>query len=383
MPSTKPAQAGAYEYKYFLKDHLGNTRLVINSAAPNRYEYLATMESENATQEEKEFKNIIETRQLDAAYNHTSGGNESARLNAALGRVVGPAITLNVSPGDTVKMEVFAKYSNTGSNYTSVIDNVASAVAYTLGTVEAQKQLVGNAFAGIPRLAFSRSNTAPRAYLNYIFFDKSMKFVEAKSGFKQITGAAATTFEKLDLETVIEKEGYLYIYVANESSSDVNVFFDDLKVTQVESPVRSHTDYYPFGLVISGLSGESAGTNPNKYLYNGKELQDEEFGGIPLDWLDYGARMYDSALGRWHVVDPLAEKMRRWSPYTYAFNNPIRFIDPDGMAPKCDNCDYRTTTTTISTRNATEKVNGEELAVTKVEESSTTTSVPSVVEEIL
>ncbi len=95
--------------------------------------------------------------------------------------------------------------------------------------------------------------------------------------------------------------------------------------------VLARNDYYPFGKSHNNPALTAGLTNPatpeaNRYLYNGKEKQ--LTGNLGL--LDYGARMHDPELGRWFGIDPLAEQMRRMSPYAHAFNNPMRFIDPDG-----------------------------------------------------
>ena len=94
-------------------------------------------------------------------------------------------------------------------------------------------------------------------------------------------------------------------------------------INATTSTVTQSTDYYPFGLAIS-----TTGSSKNKYLYNGKEIQ------AGSGFYDYGTRMYDAGVGRWFVVDPLAEERDWLSTYNYCQNNPISRIDPDG---KLDN----------------------------------------------
>ena len=123
---------------------------------------------------------------------------------------------------------------------------------------------------------------------------------------------------------------YSYVYNYTDHLGSVRLSYEDINKNGAIEPTEivEVNDYYPFGLKHQNLN-TLTNSNWYNYKFNGKELQDE-FG---LNLYDFGARNYDPALGRWMNVDPLAEKMRRHSPYNYAFNNPVYFIDPDGMAP--------------------------------------------------
>ncbi len=115
---------------------------------------------------------------------------------------------------------------------------------------------------------------------------------------------------------------YDYEYFLKDHLGNIRASFKPSGDTLIST---QKVDYYPFGMIAY-----ANGASNNKYLYNGKELQDDYFGGASLDWYDYGARFYDPQIGRWHVIDPSAEKDHSYSPYCYAANNPIRYIDPDG-----------------------------------------------------
>ncbi|WP_371922981.1 RHS repeat domain-containing protein [Flavobacterium sp. B183] len=114
-----------------------------------------------------------------------------------------------------------------------------------------------------------------------------------------------------------------YVYQYKDHLGNVRVSYAKNPVTQVLEIIEEN-NYYPFGLKHAGYNDYVA-TN-NKYKYNGKELQDE----LGLGVYDYGFRNFDPALGRWMNIDPLAELYVGITPYSYTFNNPVRFIDPDG-----------------------------------------------------
>jgi RHS repeat-associated protein len=330
------------EYQYHLKDHLGNIRLTFTTkdetTAP-----VATMETANAATEQTEYLYYNEAIIINQQwFDHTNQGPTyySTRLTGGTTNAkYGLAKSLSVMPGDVISMEAYGKYLDTdNSHWSTAMNNFLTSIAN--GTAPAGTFVDGGGAGSIGGGSYpfppidhtGDPGVGPMAYINYVVFNKDMT-VMLNSGYKRISDTPKengqdVAHERMAIDNItITEPGYVYVYLSNENPTYVEVYFDDFKVTHTKSPVIQTDDYYPFGLTFNSYSRENS--VKQDYLYNSMELQDE----LNLKWYDYGWRQYDPAIGRFLSVDPAADLMRRFSPYAYAFDNPIRFTDPDGMVP--------------------------------------------------
>lgn len=180
------------------------------------------------------------------------------------------------------------------------------------------------------KIIFGTGNTIE--YIYNSVGQKLEKIVTENNVAKNTNYLGGFQYKDNVLEFFPTAEGYVknengalsYVFQYKDHLGNVRLSYARNPATQVLEIIEEN-NYYPFGLKHKGYNDYVA-TN-NKYKYNGKELQDE----LGLNFYDYGARNYDPAIGRWMNIDPLAEKSRRFSPYTYALDNPVYFIDPDGM----------------------------------------------------
>lgn len=357
IPVIKTGQALIFKDEYFLRDHLNSIRTVLTTRSDTA-SYAASMESSRSALENALFSNIDLTRApKPSGYpsDPTTNPNDYViMLNAQSGQKIGPGKALYVAAGDTIQAGIKAFYKSTSAStaYATPTQMLAAIVQSFITTGPSNG--VHNATGPTAPITTSFSNSdytaiqnsdpdqnlsdKPRAYLNVIAYDERFNLVPENSFVIQVQGSPDALQNLATSRFTIKKSGFLYIFMSNESAQ--NVYFDNLVIVHTSGPLVQNTHYYPYGLTMAGISSQSftpTGYERNRMMFNGKELHRNEYrDGGSLDWYDFGTRMYDPQIGRWMIVDPKANEMRRYSPYSFAFNNPIRFTDPDGMKPWTD-----------------------------------------------
>ncbi|WP_299111923.1 polymorphic toxin type 8 domain-containing protein, partial [uncultured Winogradskyella sp.] len=215
-------------------------------------------------------------------------------------------------------------------------------------TYDANGNMTADENKGITSISYNHLNLPT----NVNFVSGDIIYIYDATGVKQkkIVSTGTTTeyagnyiYEDGTLKMLSHPEGYIepgnkqfnYIYQFKDHLGNVRLTYAD---SDGNGSINSSTEiieennYYPFGLKHKGYNDVvSANVNSvaSRFKFGGKEYNEE----LGLEWYDVSARNYDPALGRWMNLDPLAEKMRRHSPYNFGFDNPVYFQDYDGMAP--------------------------------------------------
>ncbi len=344
---------------YYIRDYQQNVRVIVTDET-HLSSGTASMEQSRATQEEGVFGqtgganelaqtrwpvNQIPGQQSGGGWQNPNIGNSVARLgNLAAGKV-GPNSLLKVMAGDQVSATAQYYYQQPAGNSGSsnIVPNVINSLVAVLNSsapdlIHRHLGDITNQLTRDPALGSIIQPTegslpaGPKAYLSVLFFDERFNFIGEASNQKQATEADNSNASLTLLNLKAPKNGYAYIYVSN--SSDVNVFFDNLKVAHNRGRIVEENHYYAFGLRIAGISSRkladgtgNEGQVKNEFGYNDKELFDD--GDLNLS--DYGFRNYDPQIGRFVQIDPLTDDYPMLSGYHYALNDPITNVDIDGL----------------------------------------------------
>jgi RHS repeat-associated protein len=327
---------------YFIKNQLGNVRMVLTEEQQTDGYPAATMETAKAQLENTYYQNIEETRSAkppgypDDPY--TDPNTQAAKLNGN-GNKIGPAILLKVMSGDQVNIRANAWYRLSGNQPGNPVSPVNDLLAALSGAVTnfvhgkfsaVQLQQPGVLTPGIADMVTQQTNdysnnSKPKAYLNWVLLDEQFKYVSSSSGFEQVgEDQELKTFLKAGLP--INRNGYLYVFTNN--TSPVDVYFDNLQVSHVRGPLLSESHYSPWGMELAAISSKAAGKMENRMKFNDATERTTDL-DINIDETDF--RSYDPQIGRFLQIDPLGGVTESYSPYAYVLNNPLLYNDPLGL----------------------------------------------------
>ena len=227
-------------------------------------------------------------------------------------------------------------YTYSGNQLTKVDDDTGNAAGFSNGasatneyTYDNNGNLTKDSNKGITNITYNCLNLPSKVTFgdgstitySYAADGTKLRTVHTISGTStQKDYCGNVVYENGVQKLLLTEEGYVdlsnssYYYYLKDHQGNNRV------VVSSGGTVAEVNHYYPFGGVFASTG------NVQPYKYNGKELDTKK----GLNWYDYGARHYDATLGRWLVMDPLAEKYYDLSPYIYCNNSPIRYIDPTG-----------------------------------------------------
>ena len=254
-------------YDYFLKDHLGNVRMVLTEQSETQCYVPATVE-DGSWATESLIYNIVDTRRvLKTSVGASAIGSFGQKVYRTNGGVTaektGLGVMLKVMQGDTVRMSVESFYTlpgggNVGAPLVMGVMDLIGALTTATG-FPVSKGLTSthiNAISGNPTNLnnYINNRTTPgtqaRAALNWILFDDQFHYVSGGFELVNNNGGYKLHNQFINNPVTASKNRFLYIYVSNESN--LQVFFDNLLVSHTNGTIQEETHYYPFGMVMAG-----------------------------------------------------------------------------------------------------------------------------------